>query len=334
MFHGYLRRRGFTLIELLVVIAIIAVLVALLLPAVQQAREAARRSQCKNNLKQLGLAMHNYHESFSVLPPGATSAMCLGGAGPSKWGGWSAHTMMLPALDQGPLYNQLNFNSDCSYEAPNSTLCNVKLAVFKCPSDGDFVGSGDKGVLNYMSSMGPNFNWTGSQAQQKGMFNAEVIVRLSDVRDGTSNTIAMAEMIIGDNQSAVYTLGDLVRPIAWVGGATYKPTLAQLTTYGANCQAGIGTHLSACGHRWQYSMPYNSLFNTINPPNSTFPTCFICSGCGEGDSAGVFTARSRHPGGVHCVLGDGAVRFVSNSIDINTWQNLGSIRDDDIVGEF
>src|SRR5437879_4300140 len=132
------RRKGFTLIELLVVIAIIAVLVALLLPAVQQAREAARRSQCKNQLKQLGLAIHNYHESFNCLPPGNTAAINTSG-GFSRWGGVSVHTMILPNIDQAPLYNQYNFNMCGSYEGTNSaaTLRQARVPIYRCPSDSD-----------------------------------------------------------------------------------------------------------------------------------------------------------------------------------------------------
>lgn len=335
MFQKF-RRRGFTLIELLVVIAIIAILIALLLPAVQQAREAARRSQCKNNLKQLGLAMHNYHDTFTVYPPGNVANFCLTqGGGFSRWGGYSAHTMMLPYLDQGPLYNQLNFNSMCTYEAPNSATTNIRLAAFKCPSDGEFPASGDKGICNYPVSMGPNFLWTGTQVQQLGMFNSEVFVRSADIRDGMSNTIAAGEAIVGDNNGAVYTTGDLVRPIGRPGGfASYKPNAASLAAYGTSCNAGKATHLSNGFRRWQYGMPHSTLFNTINVPNSPNPNCFECSGCGEGDGAGVHNSRSRHTGGVHVVLGDGAVRFVSDNINLDTWQSLGSIRDGDTVGEF
>jgi hypothetical protein len=248
--------------------------------------------------------------------------------------------MMLPYLDQAPLYNQLNFGvtgapGGSSHEAPNNAIANVRIPGFKCPSDMDYVGSTERGMSNYLVSTGPTVTWTGSQAtHQKGMFNSEVIVRTSDVRDGLSNTIAASEGIVGDNNSAVYTTGDLVRGIAFTFTNTYKPTQADLQGYSTACQGGTGNHHSNGHRRWYQALYHSTMFNTANTPNTPMLTCFVCTGCGEGDGAGTFPARSRHVGGVHVLMGDGAVRFVSDNINFNSWQNLGSTRDGETVGEF
>jgi prepilin-type N-terminal cleavage/methylation domain-containing protein len=327
------RQRGFTLIELLVVIAIIAVLIALLLPAVQQAREAARRSQCKNNLKQLGLALHNYHDSFNLFPMGHTRSND-GSGGVTGWRGYSLHAMILPYIDQAPLYSRINFNQHFDH-ADNTASRRTRIAAFLCPSDTVFPGSAETGNNNYSGSMGPSFGqYITPLGQRDGFFNFDVIVRMSDIRDGTSNTICMSEQFVGDNNNAAYTAGDVVRGIAFAGSTKYKPTRGDLETYGAACVAGQANHHSHGGRDWAVGMPAQTLFNTAAPPNWRFPTCQECVGCGWMDSQGIFPARSRHVGGVHILMGDGAVRFASENIDLGTWQNLGSIRGNEPIGEF
>lgn len=332
------RNQGFTLIELLVVIAIIAILIALLLPAVQQAREAARRTQCKNNMKQLGLALHNYHDTFNLFPPAhmRTQSAVPSNGTVTGWRGFSIHTMMLPYIDQAPLYNQMDLNT--YFDAPtNTTNRRTKIAAFLCPSDSPFPGSADIGNNNYSGSMGPNLGqYVTPIGERNGFFNFDVITRMSDIRDGTSNTICFGEQLVGDNNNASYRAGDVVRGIAVTFTVKSKPTQADLATYGAACDttAAKANHHSHGGREWSIGMPAQTLFNTAAPPNHKFPTCQPCTGCGWMDSQGIFPARSRHVGGVQVLMGDGAVRFVSENVDLATWQNLGSINGDETIGEF
>jgi prepilin-type N-terminal cleavage/methylation domain-containing protein len=323
--------RGFTLIELLVVIAIIAILIALLLPAVPQAREAARRSQCRNNLKQLGLALHNYHDNFRLFPMGHTRSND-GGGGVSGWRGWGVHAMILPYIDQAPLYNQLNFNMHFDH-GTSTNARRTQLPAFLCPSDSVFPGSAERGNNNYAGSMGPSFGqYVAPIANRDGMFNFDVVVRIADIQDGTSTTICMSEQFIGDNDGTRYRAGDVVRGIAYTG-SKYKPTATELQTYRTACEAGTANHHSHNGREWASGMSSQTLFNTAAPPNWGGPTCQECVGCGWMDSQGIFPARSKHVGGVHCLMGDGSVRFVSENVSLNLWQDAGSIRGSEAAGE-
>ena len=204
--------RGFTLIELLVVIAIIAVLIALLLPAVQAAREAARRTQCVNNLKQIGLAMHNYHTSTDSFPMGVSATNnsvnnCI------AWMGWSAQAMLFGYMEQGALYNAINFSLD-PIEAPgggangmNTTVTWTRVATFLCPSD---PNGGLNFRNNYYASTGPsttadwgvdsNFNVC-KGVEKPGLFTYGYSYGIRSIVDGTSNTIAFSEGVVGSNQS-------------------------------------------------------------------------------------------------------------------------------------
>jgi len=328
-----MKSRGFTLIELLVVIAIIAILVALLLPAVQQAREAARRTQCKNNLKQLGIALHNYHDTFNCFPPAhiRTQSAIPANNVLTGWRGFSLHSMLLPYIEQTALYTTLDFNS--YFDAPQNTVGRrQRLPAFLCPSDTP-MSTAETGNNSYPGSMGTNLGQYVNQAFRNGVFRFDVVTRMRDINDGTSNSVALGEQLMGDNNGAAYRAGDVVRGIAFNGNAQ-RPTQAEVDAYGVACQAGIGNHHSHGGRDWAIGMPAQTLFNTVAVPNWRYPTCQTCVGCGWMDSQGFFPARSRHTGGVQICLADGSVRFVSENVDLNVWQNVGSINGGEVTGDY
>ena len=338
------RRRGFTLIELLVVIAIIAILVAILLPAVQQAREAARRTQCKNNLKQLGLAMHSYHDTHLRLPQlvHGVNQGAPGGFG-SEWRGHSVHTMFLPYIEGDNLFAQfqfdqfwdLNDNNDPPIEN-RDLINNNRIPSFLCPSDTPPVAQ--RGFNNYAASTGPNFGWEGNTNHVVGFFHRRASINFRDVLDGPSNTIAFGEITIGDNNNAntafVIERGDYVRNISLAGINPVKPTLDQVTAYG---EAALAAEASATNHRsdrgmdWGSPMMSGTGMNTIVPPNWEYPNAHECGGCGSGDARGVWASRSRHAGGAQHVMGDGRVIMINNTIDFDLYQGLGSINGSEMV---
>jgi prepilin-type N-terminal cleavage/methylation domain-containing protein len=342
--------RGFTLVELLVVIAIIGILVGLLLPAVQAAREAARRMSCSNQLKQLALAFHNYESAHKKVPRLASWVDNGAGMQQSNWNGYSAHTMILPYIEQGNLFNQLGFNQyhyDGAVRAPMSippvVIGRTPISTFVCPSDLPYPATSNRnaqgweqsemGWNNYGCSEGSNSGYNVATAEQNGFFRRAVDVGFKDIIDGLSNTIMLAEFNKGDNTSSQFniTAGDFPNGIAFPGSWTHQfPSQQAVTEYGQTClAAGPSSHRSTAGFRWIAPGFYNTAINTVAPPNWQFPACMPCAGCGQGDSQGVFPARSRHTGGAMHAMGDGSVQFISNNVDFRTYQALGSAKGND-----
>jgi len=340
-------RLGFTLIELLVVIAIIGVLIALLLPAVQQAREAARRSQCLNNLKQIGLALHNYHDAFNVLPPGARRSRD-GANTIEAWGSWGIHSMLLPYLDQTATADLLNYDAN-SYRNDgtcngyvNWTAMSTRINGFLCPSDatkdvGTYNGFRNAGN-NYVGSNGDTTRWgTYDASDSRGIFWIDSNVSLGQVSDGLKSTIAFSERLKGVNnlrnksRAHIYANGP-----AWPSGQPRAVSLVNPTslfdTYVTACNTyrdGIVSSLTTTNYRgqagrfWENGMNTYSTFNTVHTPNSNSADCYE-GGCGEFDCSGLYTANSNHPGGVNTLLCDGSVQYYTNSIDRAVWWALGS----------
>jgi len=334
-----LRGRGFTLIELLVVIAIIAVLIALLLPAVQAAREAARRSQCLNNMKQLGLAMHNYHQAVGTFPMGNTIAAAYLGQAPTTWGTFSAHALLLPYLEQTPLYNACNFSWNVwggygtGGTSINSTIWNVKVNAFLCPSDN---GAGTSFINSYFGSFGTGTNpWS---TQTNGIFAPEqTSVDIAAVTDGTSNTIMFVEGLVGSTnkynlpwrQYISGVLGTVPCCLLLNDARTNLPavmavaqkcmSMIQAGQYGTNNDRGL---------RWQTGSPGLSLTNIIITPNSSqyqFSGCrWDCSSTCGVDFGHLHVPSSNHPGGVNTLFADGSVKFVKSGVSQLVWMSLGS----------
>ncbi len=367
-------RTGFTLIELLVVIAIIAVLIALLLPAVQAAREAARRAQCTNNLKQIGLAAMNYVSAVGSLPPGGSNtgiAESPGGSG--AWGNWSAFSMMLPFVEQQSIYNACNFMLvNQGYGSGidgmvNSTATRTTIKAFQCPSSPLLQGGNWNtyyGVpypnINYFASvgsslcqyggnpagvsfMGPN----GASAAPNGPFEVfGPTFRISDILDGTSNTIGFGEWRSGDgNQSKLSIPQDVIRVGSSLpGGMTLGPYMnmpgggSYLNTWLVGCAgSALGTvnssnNWSGLGQFWCQGLFGDTVGNTLVAPNSNYPNCAIYLYGGDNDgSYGSYGLSSYHPGGANVAMLDGSVHFLKSSVNqITIWQ-LGSRAQGEVV---
>ena len=319
------QRRGFTLIELLVVIAIIAILIAFLLPAVQMAREAARRTQCKNHLKQLGLALHNYHETHSRMPLMASDSLY----------GYSPSAQLLPYLDQGNLHNLIDFRQPLLTGFPWAATLNPAiesvakqaLPAFMCPSDAgnvyyrDSNGSVWAGT-NYMVNGGSGLNHQYCSSANDGLFWRGSSTRFRDITDGTTNTIFMAETLFGDRGPDTTTLLNPDRQMKRVSGGgpcsvTSDILVAQTATSYEGGRAGS----------WIRNIGYNTLVHGYFSPNSNNPDV---AHHGEVISG----ARSLHSGGANILLCDGSVRFLGENIDLATLRNLFSRADGETIGEF
>jgi len=336
------QRRAFTLIELLVVIAIIAVLISLLLPAVQSAREAARRAQCINNLKQIGLGLHNYLSTHNAFPLAETSAYCnYGGGYYSDWGSWSAHALLLGYMEGQPLYNAANFNWVVEFGQGfpiNLTVSNSIIATFLCPSDGASPNPSNSqqwygNTTNYFASWGTTTDaWS---PDSTGMFAHSRAVGIQAVTDGTSNTIAFSEGLIPtDTKFLPYRGGIAYKKYDQNKGGLFDARtnvpqvmsdLALCTQYFQAKQFPAGANDK--GFRWAIGGLGMTGFNTIVTPNSKQNPWGGCrlDQAGGGFAWGPYsTATSLHPGGVNVLFGDGSARFVKDTIDMQTWWSLGT----------
>jgi len=343
MKRSKLNRRGFTLIELLVVIAIIAILIALLLPAVQQAREAARRSTCKNNLKQIGLALHNYHDVHKTFPPEAIWSFPTG---PSRTDAvprnytWIA--LSLPFLEEKPLHDSIDFKLPIWDQSnANGLIRKQKIKTLLCPSDREYPGGENRhqiGWTNYAGAEGWDW-WSRSHDQHGGIFTLLVPTKIRDITDGTSNTIMVGEVTArgytgsqfpgrgfpregnsGVFRSALVATGVHPTIATFVRDDGYMP-------YPVNLMRPDG---SCCGYwgPWEAPYAYKPTYVDHYGINSEWPG-----------------ASSSHPGGAQFCMGDGSVRFISHNIHFTTssagtqnlWHSLNTMhggRFDMVIGEF
>jgi prepilin-type N-terminal cleavage/methylation domain-containing protein len=333
--------RGFTLIELLVVIAIISVLIALLLPAVQSAREAARRAQCTNNLKQLGIALHNYHDTIGcfpfgliVLPP--NNPMVLSGFTHQGHYRWSVLAELTPFLEQTNVFNALNlslpiFDPTNAPIPQNVTVYATSVQTFLCPSDG---GSQSPIVppytpSNYMACNGDGVLGGGfagpdpSFGKPDGVFYFNSHTRLAEITDGSSNTALMSESIVGSGaatSSAPPSSPDPTNIVTLLPGSSpiYQPLSA------AEC-AGASSFYFQRNSAWVQGDFEHSLYTHYMTPNSKTYDCL------RQQYHGWKAARSYHPGGVNVLNGDGSVRFAKDSVSLSAWRGLATRNGGEVI---
>jgi prepilin-type processing-associated H-X9-DG protein len=321
----------------LVVIAIIAVLIALLLPAVQAAREAARRAQCVNNLKQIGLGLHNYHQTNDKFPIGG--ACVQGNAGCVIWNGVSAQAQMLGYMEQQQIYNGINFSlAMVGNPSPpgdvNATARNTIINTFLCPSDPN-AGRTTGNINSYCASYG-----TTSQsyaATSTGLFAYRDAYGVRDAVDGTSNTVAYSEVLTGLSGNLLYR-GNSVNSAAGVTGyADVEQNAAGAQTDLIACNtafkaAGANTRTDT-GVYWLVGTMGESMFNTVVPPNSTvyaWAACKAGSG-GRAEGSNYANASSNHSGGANALFADGSVKFLKSSIAQNVYWSIGTRANNEVV---
>jgi prepilin-type N-terminal cleavage/methylation domain-containing protein/prepilin-type processing-associated H-X9-DG protein len=306
------KRSGFTLIELVVVIAVIAILIGLLIPAVQKVRQAAARTQCQNNLKQIGLALHDYHSAYGTLPPGSNSS------------GFTAVTLLLPFLEQDNVYKQINFTVPANSPA-NAGPTGMTIKTLLCPADRTSVLPAGQGGNNYFANYGTEPAFFQNTSVANGVFGLHEPagrIRLTDITDGTSNTAAFSELRKGDFNNAVYS------PPDWLNASSAGAPTTVDQAY-ALCQGIDPTNLKyqwlSAGGEWLNDNATGTAYIHCGPPNST--------NCGfPANLRFCVNANSDHTNGVNVALCDGSVRFVPNSISLTTWRALGTRAAGDLLG--
>ncbi len=324
------RSRGFTLIELLVVIAIIAVLIALLLPAVQSAREAARRTQCKNNLKQMGLGLHNYEATFTVFPP--CGFYPVGGTAADTY---SVHARILPYLEQTNLYNLVDFNLSATAQP---TVVAQRVASYMCPdeiNDKPRVSVPVRYPMNYAANVGTWFVWDPNSGQVgAGALPINKSTRISDFLDGTTNTVGMAE--VKAFQSYLLGTGN---PATL--GAPAPVTATDTLAYGGSLKAAVG-HTG-----WTEGQTFQTGFTFVHTPNTpviytdatgSYDVDYVSNRDGSSAtkmSYDAVTARSYHSGGiVNALMMDGSVRSFTEEMNQGVWRGVGTRAGGEALGEY
>ncbi|OHB79300.1 MAG: prepilin-type N-terminal cleavage/methylation domain-containing protein [Planctomycetes bacterium RBG_16_64_10] len=323
-------RTAFTLVELLVVIAIIGILVALLLPAVQAAREAARRMSCTNNLKQIGLALHNYHDTYKGFPPSAILP-----AGVVPFDSWSPQVRLLPYVERRSLQDLIDWKQGYSSQP---AVTKTRVATYLCPSEIKDEERPDGSLTHYPLNYGINLGtWfvydPNTREGGNGLVYPNSKTKFASVTDGTSNTLAFAEVKAWNPY-----LRDGGNPNT--PGAPIPETPADVSSLGGNFKTNSGHTEWVDGRVHQIGFTGTFPPNTVIPFSSgdkTYDIDFNSYREGKTDDQltyAVVTSRSYHPGGVNALLADGSVRFVSDTIDLITWRSLATRDGGEVVGEY
>ena len=329
------RPRGVTLVEILVVLGIIAVLIGLTLPAVQSAREAARRARCMSNLKQLIGATHQFEAAWGGFPPCVTWYHAPGEA-PGTLAAYSLHCRLLPYLEQATLYDAMNFEAVLhreSFDGANRTVAATRLTAFLCPSDSNALHA-RSAANSYRGCFGEGATVRGSSgillldARTAGVFSpgpsdgntGSGVLRSAEIRDGLSNTLAFSEKPITDG-------------VRYQAFRDWSSEIGELGPMGADDWIGtcIRTKPNApvlnAGVSWLISNTTATLFTSVAPPNSRVPDC----GCSAFENLGSYTARSQHPGGVCAAMADGSVHWYGASLDARIWRAMSTRAGGEIV---
>ena len=321
--------RGFTLVELLVVIAIIGILIALLLPAVQAAREAARRSQCVNNMKQIGVALHNYHDTFKVFPAAVTGTTCPWGTASHFGCNYAYMTLwvsLCPYYEQGPIWDQFvaggTFNGQYyppygpyAYSGTGRAFPPLmqQLPGLLCPSDGPAHTrqNSTQGYTNYHASYGDKITGNFTDQTPRGVFGRIRHQGMADILDGSSNTLAVSESIVGVNDARAVKGGMAAGGASGVTGMPNNPMLCYTRVDPNDSSRLTGSVWGYRGRFWAEGHGHVAGVTTVIPPNG--PSC----ACGESTWCywGIFPPNSHHPGGVNGLYTDGSVHFISETID-------------------
>jgi prepilin-type processing-associated H-X9-DG protein len=328
------------LIELLVVIAIIAVLIALLLPAVQAAREAARRAQCASNLKQIGLALHNYVSTHSAFPPGRVNSH-IAGMGNT----WGAYAQLLPQLELAQVFNAFNFKLAPDIEPANYTGAGIFISVFLCPTDPQPPqhAQANYGMHNYLLNVGNQYPVAKEPVapltgRPNGLFHENDAVRPAMITDGLSSTIGISETI-RSLPNALFQNDPLGGFVITGDNKTNGPPIGSDADYHSLCVNAVPPpgFQATRGSKWHYGAPGHSMYNHRRVPNDRRVDCR--GGLPHSDKSDPFwswlslnvTSRSRHPGGVQSLYGDGHVGFTKDTINQFVWQALGSMNGSEVI---